>query len=126
MWDLPRPGIKPVFLALVGGFLTTAPPGKPSSHSNNCLKMPILLGRDHWLCPLSITFSWESNFLHYLLFQNNFFLCKWSGASGCTSGQPEVGPPQRIPLAEALRPESVVRTDQNLSLAYLSLSFLLF
>ena len=28
MWDLPGPGIKPVSLALVGGFLTTAPPGK--------------------------------------------------------------------------------------------------
>ena len=29
MWDLPRPGIKPVSPALAGGFLTTAPPGKP-------------------------------------------------------------------------------------------------
>ena len=28
MWDLPRPGIKPVSPALVGGSLTTAPPGK--------------------------------------------------------------------------------------------------
>ena len=30
MWDLPRPGLKPVSPALAGGFLTTAPPGKPS------------------------------------------------------------------------------------------------
>ena len=29
MWDLPRPGFKPVSPALAGGFLTTAPPGKP-------------------------------------------------------------------------------------------------
>ena len=29
MWDLPRPEIKPVSLALQGGFLTTVPPGKP-------------------------------------------------------------------------------------------------
>ena len=29
MWDLPRPGLEPVFPALAGGFLTTAPPGKP-------------------------------------------------------------------------------------------------
>ena len=29
MWDLPRPGIEPVSPALAGGFLTTAPPGKP-------------------------------------------------------------------------------------------------
>ena len=28
MWDLPRPGIKLMFPALAGGFLTTAPPGK--------------------------------------------------------------------------------------------------
>ena len=29
MWDLPRPGLKPVFPALAGRFSTTAPPGKP-------------------------------------------------------------------------------------------------
>ena len=29
MWDLPRPGPEPVSPALAGGFLTTAPPGKP-------------------------------------------------------------------------------------------------
>ena len=28
MWDLPRPGLEPPSLALAGGFLTTAPPGK--------------------------------------------------------------------------------------------------
>ena len=28
MWDLPRPGIKPMSPALAGGFLTTRPPGK--------------------------------------------------------------------------------------------------
>ena len=28
--DLPNPGIKPVSLALAGGFFTTEPPGKPS------------------------------------------------------------------------------------------------
>ena len=28
-WDLPGPGIEPVFHALAGGFLTTEPPGKP-------------------------------------------------------------------------------------------------
>ena len=30
MWYLPRPGLKPVSPALAGGFLTTAPPGKPN------------------------------------------------------------------------------------------------
>ena len=33
MWDLPRPGLKPVSPALAGRFSTTAPPGKPSSAS---------------------------------------------------------------------------------------------
>ena len=28
-WDLPRLGLEPVSPALAGGFLTTAPPGKP-------------------------------------------------------------------------------------------------
>ena len=28
-WDLPGPGFEPVSPALAGGFLTTAPPGKP-------------------------------------------------------------------------------------------------
>ena len=31
MWDLPRPGLKPVSPALAGRFSTTAPPGKPHS-----------------------------------------------------------------------------------------------
>ena len=32
MWDLPRPGLKPVSPALAGGFSTTAPPGKPETN----------------------------------------------------------------------------------------------
>ena len=32
MWDLPRPGLKPVSPALAGRFSTTAPPGKPVDH----------------------------------------------------------------------------------------------
>ena len=31
MWDLPGPGLEPVFPALAGGFLTTAPPGKSAT-----------------------------------------------------------------------------------------------
>ena len=31
MWDLPGPGLEPVFPALAGGFLTTAPPAKPNT-----------------------------------------------------------------------------------------------
>ena len=29
MWELPGPGLKPIYPALAGGFLTTVPPGKP-------------------------------------------------------------------------------------------------
>ena len=29
MWDLPRPGLEPVYPALAGRLSTTAPPGKP-------------------------------------------------------------------------------------------------
>ena len=38
MWDLPRPGLKPLSPALAGGFLTTAPPGK-SLLSHFCLAL---------------------------------------------------------------------------------------
>ena len=31
MWVLPKPGTEPVTPALLGRFLTTGPPGKPSS-----------------------------------------------------------------------------------------------
>ena len=34
MWDLPGPGLEPLSPALAGGFLTTAPPGKPRKSYN--------------------------------------------------------------------------------------------
>ena len=39
MWDLPRPGLEPVSPALAGGFLTTAPPGKPENCSFSWWKL---------------------------------------------------------------------------------------
>ena len=39
MWDLPGPGLKPMSPALAGGFLTTAPPGKPSLAAFNILPL---------------------------------------------------------------------------------------
>ena len=46
MWNLPGPGIKSVSLALEGGFLTTAPQGKPQGnfldHINIALPFIIL------------------------------------------------------------------------------------
>ena len=32
LWDLPRPGIEPVFPALAGEFSTAEPPGKSPGH----------------------------------------------------------------------------------------------
>ena len=32
MWDLPGPGLEPMSATLAGGFLTTAPPGKPPGY----------------------------------------------------------------------------------------------
>ena len=42
MWDLPRPGLKPMTPASAGGFLTTAPPGKPLSY--NLLRLTLPMG----------------------------------------------------------------------------------
>ena len=39
MWNLPEPGIKPVYLSMTGGCLTTGPPGE-SSHDH--FKSPVL------------------------------------------------------------------------------------
>ena len=36
MWDLPRPGLEPMSLALAGGFLTTVPPEKSTHLLLNC------------------------------------------------------------------------------------------
>ena len=37
MWDLPRPGLKPVSPALAGRLPTTAPPGKPLAFFSVCV-----------------------------------------------------------------------------------------
>ena len=39
MWDLSQPGVKPVSLALQGGFLTTGPPVKPWASPLECLQL---------------------------------------------------------------------------------------
>ena len=42
MWDLPRPGLEPVSLALAGRLSTTAPPGKPNIYMlDEAYGMPI-------------------------------------------------------------------------------------
>ena len=58
MWDLPRPGLEPVSLALAGRFLTTVPPGKPLYL--DCFNHLILssLGLFHLLCDI-LSFSFN-------------------------------------------------------------------
>ena len=49
MWNLPGPGLEPVFPALAGRFLTTGPPGK-SKHlvfNNHCSVYIVFLPTHH-------------------------------------------------------------------------------
>ena len=63
MWDLPRPGLEPVSPALAGGFLTTAPPGKPLLLPSLCLCL---------ICSFLVCFlSWK---LTVLISNLSFFL----------------------------------------------------
>ena len=59
MWDLPRPGLKPVSPALAGRF-STAPPGKPRTNSESKIMINHTGGSrvlGAWLlCPGSATF----------------------------------------------------------------------
>ena len=48
MWDLPGPGLEPVSPELAGGFLTTAPPGKPARSFLTHLLMKIKTKIKKW------------------------------------------------------------------------------
>ena len=43
MWDLPGPGLEPVYPALAGRFSTTAPPGKPQNRCFDLEQPPHLI-----------------------------------------------------------------------------------
>ena len=49
MWDLPRPGVEPVSLALQGRFLTTGPPGKALRFLDSSIPVLSLLPCCDWL-----------------------------------------------------------------------------
>ena len=60
IWNLPGPGIKPVSLALQGGFLATGPPGKPLL----CFPFKAVWSRGSTLrplepCEVSWSLSWR-------------------------------------------------------------------
>ena len=73
MWDLPRSGLEPMPPALAGGFLTTAPPGKPQVHlfekEQHILFFPLLKTQVNM-------FNYESYFLFHAR-QNNDFQFYW-------------------------------------------------
>ena len=66
MRDLPGPGLEPVSPALAGGFLTTAPPGKPEGQFLS--PVPFFLPKHHQLNN-SIEFTLKSNLVLCLVLQ---------------------------------------------------------
>ena len=65
MWDLPGPGLEPASPALVGGFLTTAPPGKSTPFT--------LEARYKEILKATMEYSFVcTNF--FFFFQNKFYL----------------------------------------------------
>ena len=75
MWDLPRPGLKPVSPALAGRLSTTAPPGKPKLASFLILK---IFYENIWSANLQrISYSWQLlQTTFHLIF---FFKIFWCG-----------------------------------------------
>ena len=69
MWDLPRPGLKPVSPALAGRFSTTAPPGKPSRF----LFIPVYIV---YLSPFFFPVNSPSNFFWFFLSLIFSIICK--------------------------------------------------
>ena len=62
MWDLPGPGLEHVSSALAGGFLTTAPPGKPPLfHLELIFVYGVSRGSD-------FTFFFFNKFIYFYLF----------------------------------------------------------
>ena len=91
-WDLPRPGLEPVSLALAGRFSTTEPPGKPwESYFNQKYAIKTLPSHlfhsnpTKYLWPVTpkilrrcwrlISAEWRWAFFHFsFLFKNNFYI----------------------------------------------------
>ena len=66
--DLPRSGIKLVFLTLAGGVFTTEPPGKPQSNSFI------------WLVILLPHTSSHTNLLFFTALQSTLWVFRWDAA----------------------------------------------
>ena len=70
MWDLSGPGIKPVFPALAGGFLTTVPPGKP--HDPGLERGVVRISRHTLQLPLTLPSSTKAWRKDYAPFPEHF------------------------------------------------------
>ena len=76
MWDLPGPGLEPVFPALAGGFLTTAPPGKSYKVLYQSYVFRIFSPSPGFTVPLAISLK-EQKF--YVLMKSNLSIFFWFG-----------------------------------------------
>ena len=91
MWDLPRPGLKPVFPALAGRFSTTAPPGKPETDHLKAATLKQKLPK----------IFYHKDFHHFILEKCFYSLSSWVKCSGtsmpCTMTIPN------FPLKKVIR-----------------------
>ena len=71
-WDLPRPGLEPVSLALAGRFSTTAPPGKPF-FNYFCLRFWLILPSRLLACYFFLIHNWNTFDFYFQPFWATWF-----------------------------------------------------
>ena len=62
MWDLPGPGLELVFPESAGGFLTTAPPGKPLESLLKCEVLFVIVEKEQKLYLLTFSYAFKQKF----------------------------------------------------------------
>ena len=112
MWDLPRPGHEPVSPALAGGFLTTAPPGKPHTSLLKALSASFLASLQPILntaARMTLSLQWlpvslqvRPKALGTLAFSSSLLLLLTSLTSNTTI-HPSPGHSCSLPVSQPLR-----------------------
>ena len=67
MWDLPGPGLEPMFPALAGGFLITVPPGKSENDFKLLLCEESRPAYTSYVVSLNIPYETVPQGYHYLI-----------------------------------------------------------